>query len=555
MLLALLALQIRVCLEVVDIGARNYLMHSTQEILAIVKKSGALGKSLRQFKLLEYLFTQQELGLTSSIKAYSIALDVFGRSKNFENSRDSIVRVEMFRLRKNLKAFNSTSDAFTLHLARRSYFVKIKEKPESIGLTLRYKIVLFCLFTLITSLFISVMFYWLSHPQPKISTLCSDIVPNVTIIKNSNSNSNSDSLADIVHNAFTSTLLQQSSVNIIEPTKRCPVKTTPFYIVLIDAISINGNGNITITTSQDQLSNIFHSIIIDESAIELQQESNLFYTAVRSANDLGKMNGIIPRHAASVDWASSLAQENYTCLMITYDSFVSDSDMDYQKSLKCLEKSVNGQAPLLGNFGALARAYLFQKKGYRQFSVTFPLKNAEQILQKVGGKWINNTETVMATIHYEAERDNYNQERLKNILEISESHFPLNPQVLTLISVTYGFKIGDWEQAIRISNIVRRIHGERDNSVLLVDAAYTLINLQSNEPIGKCTMAYSKNSILSNLIVGACAYYINDEFWMKNSHTALSEFGLENREAIIQFIKNRQLEPVLSDIIIAAFQE
>jgi len=53
-------------------------------------------------KLLKYLCEKNFEGRVHEIKEFSIATDVYGRSDNFGEKRDSVVRVEMSRLRKRL---------------------------------------------------------------------------------------------------------------------------------------------------------------------------------------------------------------------------------------------------------------------------------------------------------------------------------------------------------------------------------------------------------------------------------------------------------------------
>ncbi len=71
------------------------------EVEAVV---AALVRTPRLAKLLGYLAEKYFAGDTDEIVEYNIATDVFGRSRTtFDASRDSIARVETYRLRKRLK--------------------------------------------------------------------------------------------------------------------------------------------------------------------------------------------------------------------------------------------------------------------------------------------------------------------------------------------------------------------------------------------------------------------------------------------------------------------
>ncbi len=71
-------------------------------------ESAAFGESERQRDLLRYLVSEEIEGRGEQIKAFSVAVDVFGRSADFDPQTDSIVRVETGRLRKSLALYYAT---------------------------------------------------------------------------------------------------------------------------------------------------------------------------------------------------------------------------------------------------------------------------------------------------------------------------------------------------------------------------------------------------------------------------------------------------------------
>src|ERR1700737_257454 len=79
-----------------------------REALRAVLESAMFAKNPRLARLLEYICNKYFDGDTNSIKEYCIAADVFGRSPEFDQSTDSIVRVEAHRLRKKLRDFYKT---------------------------------------------------------------------------------------------------------------------------------------------------------------------------------------------------------------------------------------------------------------------------------------------------------------------------------------------------------------------------------------------------------------------------------------------------------------
>jgi hypothetical protein len=74
---------------------------ATKAVLA----SRVFDKTPRLASLLEYICERYFEGDIDAIKEYSIATDVFRRPQSFDQATDSIVRVEVFRLRKKLREF------------------------------------------------------------------------------------------------------------------------------------------------------------------------------------------------------------------------------------------------------------------------------------------------------------------------------------------------------------------------------------------------------------------------------------------------------------------
>ena len=82
-----------------------------EEYLAQVEASGALGKSERRKKLLRHLILAEAEGDGGQLKAYSIGLDIFGKSEDFDPQSDSVVRVEVGRLRTAIALFEASDFA------------------------------------------------------------------------------------------------------------------------------------------------------------------------------------------------------------------------------------------------------------------------------------------------------------------------------------------------------------------------------------------------------------------------------------------------------------
>lgn len=89
----------------------TYQSHSATRALEIVQHleaCGALGAGGRLPALLRYLVSEELAGRGDRLKAYAIATEVLGRTTSFDPSQDSIVRVEVARLRRALDYYYAT---------------------------------------------------------------------------------------------------------------------------------------------------------------------------------------------------------------------------------------------------------------------------------------------------------------------------------------------------------------------------------------------------------------------------------------------------------------
>src|SRR3954451_1306568 len=73
--------------------------------LGAVLESKEFARAPALVKLLKYLCEKSFEGRVHEIKEFSIATEVYGRSETFGERRDSVVRVEVSRLRKRLRNY------------------------------------------------------------------------------------------------------------------------------------------------------------------------------------------------------------------------------------------------------------------------------------------------------------------------------------------------------------------------------------------------------------------------------------------------------------------
>jgi Malectin domain len=103
--------------------------------LAALLTSGVLARAPRQAKLLAYVCEEHFHDRSDQIKEYTLATEVLERPPGFDQSRDAIVRVEVYRLRKKLREYyQSTGAHHALHIVIQPgqyipSFVRREESP------------------------------------------------------------------------------------------------------------------------------------------------------------------------------------------------------------------------------------------------------------------------------------------------------------------------------------------------------------------------------------------------------------------------------------------
>lgn len=106
-----------------------------REALDRLIASGEFHRSPNLEKILNYLCTQYFLGQGNQVKEYTVATEALDRREDFDPKRDSIVRVEMHRLRRRLKEYYATrgaGDSIRINLPDKSYIPEfISQLPET----------------------------------------------------------------------------------------------------------------------------------------------------------------------------------------------------------------------------------------------------------------------------------------------------------------------------------------------------------------------------------------------------------------------------------------
>ena len=516
-------------------------LESIEAVISDVKASRCFGKSSRQLKLFEYLLTRSVSGKSSEITQYSVALDVLDRPESFDPTTDSIVRVELHRLRANLKVYNnSTGAGYHITVPPSSFDIVIEPRRQSLLSKWSLKS-----WPIVGALVLgaAAIGYGFSALQPsasQFSASCSALKPNLKITYYGDSSDAQEYIGSVLR----STLSQHTGLNILEATQDCRAEAAPLFDVQYTIIQQESLFNLAIKVLNVEKNEIVESRHIVGTIDDTQKDTALYYKLVETANGLAMPSGTLARYAARGRWSLPEAQASYACLVAMYDSYAGEIDQEFETIHECLETSVQSGFAPLDNVGALASSYLDQYRNQRRSNESDPLAAAKALFEAHGDGWIESNEFAIAKIYYEADRPEFNAERMEFVLAASEAKFNTNPQVLFMIAANYGYALGQWDKAKALSDYAKRIYDIRDQSIFEIDASHAIVTQASGAAFEHCYKFYSESSVFVNIIVNACARLDENDAWLKVTEDNLARSGMSEFSDRIGYMDKHVHDPV-----------
>jgi hypothetical protein len=310
-----------------------------EQTLATIVQSEEFGRSNRLADLLRFIVQEEMSGRGPRLKAYAIATEVLGRGIEFDAAHDSIVRVEIARLRTALKLFYSRDvptaavidipkGGYRAVISRRFYPEKNESparaeppailrrkddpKPET-WLRRRTPLVLLTLAAAVAA----AMFAWRERPAPARSSIALPplvLVSPVTI-----------SSADLAMRAFERGLkgelvAQLSAHQWMSVAYRSeaggsakPDAGRSVYTVNMNLV-IEANSYSSVTTLQDAASGSVRATYMDKGVLPGGQVfPSLAASARRIASDIGMPLGTLTQ--AELESTPEQAAGPYSCLL------------------------------------------------------------------------------------------------------------------------------------------------------------------------------------------------------------------------------------------------
>jgi len=219
-------------------------------------------------------------------------------------------------------------------------------------------------------------------------------------------------------------------------------------------------------------------------------QTPFYYKLMEVANTITLPSGNLARRAYSEDWGSDQHKQNYGCIIAMYDSYAGEIDSEFENIHQCLEDSVKSGDASLDSYGALASSYLDKARNNRPSTAADPMAAAKDILDQHGDQWPESREIAIAMIYHEAERSDFNAERMGRILSSMESEYDANAIVLFNIVMFKGFTLGQWDEAKSLSDYAKQIYSVREQSIFGVDAGYAFMRGDESISFEDCYKHY-----------------------------------------------------------------
>lgn len=517
----------------------NFTLEDMPGIINDVRESRCFGRSTRQMKLFEYLLKNALEGTSSDVTQYSVAFDILNRPSSFDPATDSIVRVELHRLRANLVIYNNSASDYNITVPSASFEVIAVPRVTSLTAIWRKHSKVFVLVPLLAVAAISLGFASLQFaPSPSL-VVCAQDVPNLRVTYSGEPSETKNYVESILR----STIAQSTGFNVLEKNQNCESNAAPVFNVQLVPFEQNNAFNLALNVIDAHNNSIVDSYHVTDIVPDTQRDTALYFQITRIANSITKPSGTLARYAYKGLWNSNEYQKSYGCLIAMYDSYAGEIDSQFENIHGCLEESVKSGFASLDNYGALAANYLDQARNNRPSTDTDPFKAASNILDKYGERWMDSREIAISKIYYEIDRSDFNSERFEMILEDIQAKYRASPEVLLMVAASLGYSLGKWDEAKNLSDYVKKIYPVRDQSVYTADAGYAFMRWGVHRSMDDCYKYYGENSIFINIIVNACARRAENETWIKLTEENLTRLKVSDYAERLVYLDARVADP------------
>lgn len=418
-----------------------------------------LSGSERRYKLLRYIVQAELENRSGELKAYAIALDVLGRGKDFDPATDSIVRVEMARLRDALELFYATTEnqSFPLILVPKgTYRPSISFASSSKAKTCSRRIpVLLFVATALTLGVIAIVSQLTWKTDLKVPPVFAG--PRVAALPFENLGGSSDA-EDFAYGLEVDTIAELSrfhwlSVFIVLEKPKSIKELDNIDYILTGTVRADPSSFVAIITLLEAESG---KVLWSRKYDRPRSASNLLSVqgeaALEIAREIARPEGqIASLESRKVVRDTTLSDSAYACIFLLYKYWRDFTEETHLKVRDCLDKAIVRAPDYAEAHGAMAFMYIDEaRKQYNERDGYDPWERA--FFHAHRGYELNPKSAIAAQAlftYYSRTEDLENFRRIGNVA-IEDS--PNNPEILADYGNKLAINLGQLKEGAEIAN-------------------------------------------------------------------------------------------------------
>ncbi len=527
------------------------------QILAELIEAEAFRATSRQAALLRYLLTAAS-GPDNSVKEHDVAIDVFGRGPEFDPSKDSIVRSELYRLRKSLNLYNlgAKSSAFKVSIPQQSYSPEIVRSIDAGTSKLSISAFAFSWRYFLALLMVVLLFVggYVSYSKiGKSVQLQEPIAPVIGFILEGSESPLSFSVFQKFQQKLTLRLAADGLYRLNDSLE-------PDYTLHLSLPSSLGESefdNVALTLFGDN-GGLLWTKRYNASGLIAEEGLEKFTRNIYA--DMFFYDGVIPRLHATGLVGSVQSTKLYRCLLdvraivrSNISSFNSEEDLE-----RCLLPSVSS-IPDDQAFIALNRGMLYLTKAVR-----FPESSAENNLE------IAEQQLVLAKDFSSRLRDELELQLLselirhpvKNTAEVKRLAkkvlrlYPEDEYLKLYIARIYGTIFGDWESASLVMSMEKGAP-EKSESRWAINSHFYLLNAivkQEFELAREIIMASKQRAhIMDGIYQLVVGWQANDPNMLASGANILKKNAITSEDAMWAYVETRGFHAGFEQVLLAGW--
>ena len=537
---------------------------AVERALGKIVASGLISPESRQAMLLTKIVTEELAGRGDRLKSYSLAIDVFGQGDDFDPATNSIVRVEMHRLRRTLGLYNATlgrREKVKIILTSGSYRPKFEIAEDAVpidaeagdtsggdrappGRPPRMGGRAIAALTSLVMVLVALAFWRIEKTMPD----CSLPRPSLEV---ATGGARSSDQITLIRAQLSSTLgLYPLVVGVDRNTKPCA--GAPGYLATIKVLKINNSDIVSAELTRRNSSEVIWSENYPLSREVTAPELDLVVAKI--AYRLANEDRMIPLDAYATDWKKAEAKRQFTCIMDAHFLFQAEYEELRQPALDCLTKIADAGSKHADVYGLLAAFHYYIAHDFWPGDVAESRAKFEEYLAKGSKIDPMNREILINNLREARDQKPPATEEILRVGTIIQPMASADPHLLNQLSRSLGIGLGEWGEATKLSERAFEIVGE---SHLIATTVYSTVIASGDWERARAFMNKFKYADMETIAVLNLAVAIHLDFpdIRRESISTLANFGLDSRQKVEDFVNVYYLHPSIGEPLLAEIRK